>query len=238
MNIKVWSDFVCPFCYIGKRRLEEALQQFPHREEVQIEFKSFELDPQAPKDTDMTEAEILSKKYGVSVEKAKQMTEQVAQQAEAVGLVFAFETMIPTNTFDAHRLAKLAKVKGKEAEITEKLFYAHFTESKHIGDVETLLHIADAVGLDREEVEHVLHSPDEYASDVREDEKRAHAIGVQGVPFFVVNDKYAISGAQPAESIVKALQQAWEEAHPQELQHLTGEGSACMDGQCDVPEKE
>lgn len=240
LNIKIWSDFVCPFCYIGKRRLEEALEQFPHREEVKIEFKSFELDPEAPKDTRMTEAEMLAKKYGVSVDEAKKMTAQVAKQAETVGLTFHFETMIPTNTFDAHRLTKFAKTKGKETDITEKLLYAHFTESKHIGDLETLINIADTVGLDSQEVNNVLQSADEYANEVRADENMARNIGVRGVPFFVINDKYAISGAQPTVAFLKALQKAWDEEQLPVLKNLSGEegeGSLCKDGQCEFPNK-
>ncbi|WP_243292498.1 DsbA family oxidoreductase [Bacillus sp. FJAT-47783] len=240
MNIKIWSDFVCPFCYIGKRRLEEALKQFPHREGVKIEFKSFELDPEAPKDTRMTEAEMLAKKYGVSVDEAKKMTAQVAKQAETVGLTFHFETMIPTNTFDAHRLAKYAKTKGKETDITENLLYAHFTESKHIGDLETLMNIAHAVGLDPKEVKNVLYNADEYANEVRADENMARKIGVRGVPFFVINDKYAISGAQPTETFLKALEKAWEEEQSPDLQRLSEEeeaGSMCGEGQCEIPNK-
>jgi predicted DsbA family dithiol-disulfide isomerase len=238
MKIEVWSDFVCPFCYIGKRRLEEALEQFPHKEDVEVIFKSFELDPNSERNSGKTIHEALASKYGTSIEQAKKMNENMGQQAAAVGLDFQFDNMIPTNTFDAHRLAKYAKNAGKAPEMTERLLKAYFTQSQHIGSHETLLKLAEEVGLDRNESEAVLRSSD-FENEVRADEEEARNIGVQGVPFFVLNRKYAISGAQPLEVFTNALQKVWEEENAQpSLQTLTSEGSdgmTCSDDGCEIP---
>jgi protein disulfide-isomerase len=238
MKIEVWSDFACPFCYIGKRRLEEALEQFPNREEVEVVFKSFELDPNASGDPNRSIHEIIAKKYGMSVEQAKQMNDGIVQQAASVGLDFQFETLIRANTFDAHRLAKFAEAKGKDAEVTERLLKAYFTDSKHLGDRETLLELAVEAGLDRAEAEAVLKGND-YETTVRNEEAEARQIGVQGVPFFVLNNKYAISGAQPSEVFAGALQKVWEEENGQPaLQSLSsadGEGTVCTEDGCEIP---
>lgn len=242
MKIEVWSDFVCPFCYIGKRRLEEALGQFAHKDQVEVEYKSFELDPDAAKDTDKSIHELLASKYGMSVEEAKQTNEGVGQQAASVGLTYNFDTMKSTNTFDAHRLAKFAKTKGKEAEVTEKLLYAYFTESKHIGHHETLAEIAESVGLDRQEALDVLADHTAYEADVRNDQSIARQYGISGVPYFVINQKYAISGAQPTEAFTGALEQIWqEESAAPKLQDLSASGAddaSCADGSCAVPNKQ
>ncbi len=238
MKIEVWSDFVCPFCYIGKRRLEEALATFEHGDEVEVEFHSFELDPNAKKNDDKSIHELLASKYGMSVEQAKQSNVNLGQQAKEVGLDFQFETMKPTNTFDAHRLAKLAKQQGKELELTESLLKAYFTDSKHIGDHETLTDLSVSVGLDREEVNEVLVS-DRFTEEVRADEEEARQIGVQGVPFFVLNRKYAISGAQPLEAFVGALQKVWDEENTapafQSLSVDDSQGAVCTDDGCELP---
>ncbi|MEY2196510.1 DsbA family oxidoreductase [Neobacillus sp. BF23-41] len=239
MKIEVWSDYVCPFCYIGKRRLEVALDQFPHRDKVEVEFKSFELDPNSPKNIGQNIHEVLGKKYGMSVEKAKEANQGVGQQAATVGLKFNFDEMKPTNTFDAHRLAKFAKTQGKEAVVSEMLLHAYFTESKHIGDIETLADLAEAAGLNRQEVVQVLNDKEAYATDVRQDESLAQQYGVRGVPYFVINQKYAISGAQPTETFMGALQKVWEEESPTlVLQDLSTEDDvSCADGSCAIPEK-
>jgi predicted DsbA family dithiol-disulfide isomerase len=239
MKIEVWSDFVCPFCYIGKRRLEQALAQFPHKDQVEIEYKSFELDPNAPKDSDKNIHELLASKYGMTVEQAKQQNDGIRQHAASVGLTYHFDTMKPTNTFDAHRLAKFAKMKGKEAEIIEKLMYAYFTESKHIGEHETLADIAESAGLDRQETLKVLEDKNAYANDVRIDQAIAQQYGIRGVPYFVINQKYAISGAQPTETFINALNKIWEEEASapkfQDLSTDSAEDASCVDGSCAVP---
>ncbi|MFD0047739.1 DsbA family oxidoreductase [Actinomycetes bacterium NPDC127524] len=239
MKIEVWSDFVCPFCYIGKRRLEAALSQFPHKDQVEVEFKSFELDPNSALNAGENIHEMLAKKYGMSIEQAKQANAGIGQQAQSEGLEFNFENMKPTNTFDAHRLAKFAKLHGKEAVLTEKLLYAYFTESKIVSDPEVLADIAEASGLDREEAKEVLSDKNAYAADVRQDESMAQQYGITGVPYFVINQKYAISGAQSAETFTGALQQVWQEENPvQKLKDLSGDTPAdafCADGSCAVP---
>ncbi|THE12719.1 DsbA family oxidoreductase [Bacillus timonensis] len=216
MKIEVWSDFVCPFCYVGKRRLEQALEQFPHREQVEVEFKSFELDPNAKPYSGQSIHELLASKYGTSVEQAKQMNENVGEQAAGVGLNYNFDTMKHTNTFDAHRLAKFAATEGKEKEMTEILLHSYFEEGKLISDHEVLADLAESVGLDRQATLDVLKDEKKFANDVRIDESLAQQIGVTGVPFFVINQKYAISGAQPTSTFLGALQQVWTEENSAE----------------------
>ncbi|ACJ33987.1 DsbA family oxidoreductase [Anoxybacillus flavithermus] len=234
MKIEIWSDFVCPFCYIGKRRLEEALSSFPHRENVEIIFRSFELDPNAKKETSLSIHEMIARKYGISVDEAKRANADIGKQAAALGLTFHFETMKPTNTFDAHRLAQYAKEKGKLDEVVERLFYAYFTESKRISDRNVLLELAEVAGLDRKEVEMMLDS-ERYAEHVRNEEAIAAQLGVRGVPFFVLNQKYAISGAQPVDVFRQALEKVWaEEQQSSSLQSLAEEGKICTDENCAI----
>lgn len=210
MKIEVWSDFGCPFCYIGKRRLERALESFSHRDEIELVYRSFELDPGAPKDTESSIHELLAVKYGLSLEQAQESNRNVAQQAQTEGLTYNFDTIIPTNTFDAHRLAHYAGEQGRAKEMTERLFRAYFTDSLHIGDWDTLVRLAEEVGLEGTAVREVLEQ-DTYADVVREDENEARRLGIRGVPFFVLRGKYAVSGAQPLEIFQGALLRAWED---------------------------
>lgn len=241
MKIEVWSDFVCPFCYIGKRRLEEALAQFPQRDQVEVEFKSFELDPNSPKYNGKNIHEVLAAKYGMSIEQAKQANQGVGQQAASVGLTFNFDDMKPTNTFDAHRLAKFAKTKGKEKEVTEKLLHSYFTDSQLISDMDTLADLAEDAGLDREESLTVLQDQNAFTNDVRIDQAIAQQYKITGVPFFIINQKYAISGAQPTTTFAGALQKVWEEENPapvfEDLSTVSPEDASCVDGSCAIPEK-
>ena len=234
MHIEVWSDFVCPFCYIGKRRLEEALADFPEADEVEVSFKSFELDPNAPVDTEKNMYELLSAKYGKSVEEMKQMAENMRQQAAEMGLDFQFDTIVPTNTFDAHRLFQRAREQGLGEQVSEELFHAHFEKSEHIGDREKLTNIALKVGMSQEDVE-AAFSEDRYAESVRHEEHEAQQIGVQGVPFFVINRKYAISGAQPKEAFLNGLRKALdEEKKAPAFESIGDEGTGvCTDDGCD-----
>jgi predicted DsbA family dithiol-disulfide isomerase len=211
MKIEIWSDYVCPFCYIGKRRLEEALEQTGLGETTEIVFKAFELDPNSPAVSDTLIKESLAKKYGMSVEEAKKMTDNVVDQAKAVGLNYNFDVMTPANTFNAHRLAKLAEQEGVDKTISENLLKAYFIEGEKIGTDDVLLRIAEEAGISRDRAKEVLDS-DEFAEEVKMDIAEAQQIGVKGVPFFVINRKYAISGAQPADAFANALRQATEEA--------------------------
>jgi predicted DsbA family dithiol-disulfide isomerase len=236
MKVEIWSDFVCPFCYIGKRRFESALEQFPHRNEVEIVYRSYELDRNSQIDLPGDIHEMLASKYGMSREKAMAMNFNVGEQAQTVGLTYHFDKMKPTNTFDAHRLAHFAGRYGKSAEMTERLLQAYFTEGSHIGDHDTLISLAAELELDRDEVAAML-SGDEGKAEVRSDEQEAAALGVRGVPFFVINRKYAISGAQPAELFADTLNKVWSEDHP--LVFVNGadgeSADVCEDGVCGVP---
>ena len=209
MNIEIWSDFACPFCYMGKRRLELALEQFANRSEVRIVYRSFELDPNAPRDVAIDVYDMLSSKYGVSRSQAIAMNRQVAEQGKELGLIYRFDTMILTNTFDAHRLTHWAAVCGKQAEMAERLFRAHFTDSLHIGRHETLIALAEEAGLDRAAAEEMLKGA-AFAEEVRNDEREAARFGIRGVPFFLIDRKYAVSGAQPVDVFLEALRKGWE----------------------------
>ena len=238
MKIEVWSDYACPFCYIGKRRLEEALSNFEQKSKEEVVYKSFELDPNAPIETNQSIYEILAGKYGTTLERAKQMSEGVVEQAESVGLQFDFDALIPTNTFNAHRLAKLAESKGKDKELVEKLLEAYFVQGKHIGKESELVQLAESVGLVKAEVLELLNSST-FEEEVRKDQYEAKTIGVQGVPFFVINNKYAISGAQPTEVFLNSLNKVWEEenASPKLMNLSTDDIGVCTDDGCAIEEK-
>lgn len=208
MKIEIWSDYVCPFCYIGKRRLETALEQFAYRNEVVIEYRSFELNPQASMYSGKNMHQILSEKHGMSIEQAKKANAELGQQAAMMGLVYNFDHMKPTNTFDAHRLTQYAKSVGKDKDLSEKLFYSYYTDSKLISDHDTLADIAESVGMSRDDSMAILRDSSKYANDVRSDEATAKQLGIKGAPFFVIDRKYAISGAQPTEVFINALNQA------------------------------
>lgn len=235
MKIEVWSDFVCPFCYIGKRRMESALEDFPHKDKISVAYKSYELDPNADENPGVNMHELLAKKFGMSVEEAKKKNMDVAKQAAAVGLTYNFDDMKSTNTFDAHRVAQYATKHGKGKEITERLLHAYFTESKLISDHETLVALAKEVGMDADEVASLLHL-NKYGNMVRDDEDQARQIGVQGVPFFVFNEKYAVSGAQPTEVFKEVLEKVWEEESKEpvieSLNPAHSETTYCTDEGC------
>lgn len=234
MKIEVWSDFVCPFCYIGKRRLEEALELTGFASQAEVEFKSYQLDPNTPKVSEKSMYEVLAEKYGSTLEAAKNMTSQVAEQAKTVGLAYNFDAMKPANTLDAHRLVKWASEQGKANEVNELMLHAYFIDAKEIGKHGVLLELIGSIGLSSEEAEKVLNS-DAYLTDVQADITRAVQIGVRGVPFFVLNDKYAISGAQPTETFVGALNKiAEEEGISPKLQLLGEDANLCTDDTCDI----
>lgn len=211
MKIEIWFDFICPFCYLGKRRLENALAQLPNQDKVEIEYRSFELDPAQPLYSGKNVYQLLSEKYRMSIEEAIKANESIGRQATEDGLSYHFDEMKPTNTFDAHRLVKYAKTVGKEKEITEKIFYNYFTESELISEHDTLVQIAVAEGLDRDAVFAVLKDRSRYEYDIRNDEALAQQNGVTGVPYILINQKYVISGAQPAEVFKNTIQKIWQE---------------------------
>jgi len=205
IKVEIWSDFLCPFCYIGKRRFQAALDAYPERDQVEVIWRSFELDPNAKRDFNISIHELLATKYGRTLEWALETNANLEAQALQLGLQFHMDQVIPTNSFLAHRLLHLAKSLGQQDAVSEKIFAAYFTEGRHIGKVETLLEIAETVGLDLVQARKVLHSND-FSDAVRQDEDEAQLFGLTGVPAFVFNRKYLISGAQPAEVLTQALQ--------------------------------
>ena len=233
MKIEIWSDIACPWCYIGKRRLERALAARPGGrevggEEVEITWRSFELDPGAPPAREESLEEILSRKYGMSLEKARQMQAHVAAVAAEEGLAFHFDAVKPGNTFDAHRLIHLAASEGRQGEMKERLLRAYFTEGIRVGDRSALAEIAADVGLDAEEARAALAS-DRYAEDVRRDQARARELGIGGVPFFLFNGELDVSGAQPPE----VFAQVFAELGAQEHAAGASAGPACDDEGCE-----
>ena len=237
MKIEVWSDFVCPFCYIGKRRLETALEAFPNKESVTVEYKSYQLDPTARHIPGKDFYETFSELKGMPLGQVKTMNHQVGEQAKTVGLDYRFDAMQYANTFDAHRVAQFAIKNGKGNEITERFLYAYFTESELLSDHDTLVKLADQVGLDGDEVKKLLQS-EKYSQQVNEDIDVARQIGVQGVPFFVFNEKYAVSGAQPSEVFTEVLEKVWEEEERNPVLQTTkpekSKTSYCTDEGCDL----
>jgi len=208
MKVDIWSDVRCPFCYIGKRKFEAALAQFEHKDEVQVEWHSFELDPNAETKPEVNAVDYLAERYGRPREWAEEMHENVTQTAAEVGLNFNLGISVVASSFDAHRLIQLAKTENLGDVIEEKLFEAHFSEGVNISSHEALAEIGTSIGLDRLTVETMLRGKD-FTDEVRFDERTAQEIGVRGVPFFVFDQKLAVSGAQPPETFLGAMQQAW-----------------------------
>lgn len=209
-KIEIWSDYVCPFCYIGKRTLEQALVKTGFNNQCEVTFKAYQLDPATPVDSDISVYESLAAKFGNSVGQAKEMTKGVAAHARQVGLEYDFEHMVQANTLAAHRLVKWAATHGREALLTEQLLNAYFVKAEHIGKHQVLLDNAEAIGLPRHEAKAVLDS-DDFLTEVHQDIAEAGQLGVQGVPFFVINRKYAISGAQPLEAFIDSIEQIADE---------------------------
>jgi predicted DsbA family dithiol-disulfide isomerase len=211
MQVEIWSDPVCPWCYLGKRRFERALDSFDHRDEVTVVYRSFELDPSAPPGVTTPTVERLAGKYGMTDGQAGEAQRQMEQRAAEEGLEFRMDGLRSGNTRDAHRLLHLAKAHGVQAELAERLHRAYFTEQASIFDHSSLTELAVEAGLDRDDVIRVLASQ-EYGDAVDTDEAMAQALGVNGVPLFVIDRRYGISGAQPPEVIARVLDQAWAEA--------------------------
>lgn len=230
LRVDVWSDIACPWCFVGKRRLEAALDQFEHRDEVEVIWHAFELDPTAPSvlPTEPSYVERLAKKYRCSTEQGQAMIDRMVQTAAADGLAFRFDKIRPGNTFDAHRLIHLAQERGKQDAVKERFLTAYLEEGEPIGDGEALRRLATEAGLDEAEVTEVLES-DAYAEDVRNDERTAASLGVSGVPFFVFAQRFGVSGAQPAEALAEVLEQAYHQTN----EAMIEEGAACGPEGCD-----
>lgn len=204
LRIDIWSDFACPFCYIGKRNLEKALEELEIVGKVDIVFHSFQLDPDAKKDNQSSILEILSKKYKIDKDESQRMIDRVVDMAKDVGLNYNYDKVVETNTFDAHRLVHYAKEENKDEEIIERLFKAYFIEGLDIGDIETLARISKESGLDREGAMEVLGKGG-YSAKVNSDKDLAKELGITSVPFFVINNKTAIPGAQSSHVFLKVL---------------------------------
>lgn len=230
LRIDIWSDIACPWCYVGKRHLEQALSKFPEAASVQVVWHAFELNPSAPRETkeEGSYAERLAKKYGSSVNEAQSRIDHLVSVARGDGLALDFERIRPGNTFDAHRIVHYAREVGAQDAVKERFLRGYLSEGEAIGNPEVVLRLATEAGLDADRVSAILSS-DTYAREVRTDEAEAQRLGIHGVPFFVVGGRYALSGAQPAELMGRALRQAWTElSAPVEY----AEGAACGPDGC------
>ena len=235
MKVEIWSDVMCPFCYIGKRRLEEALEQFDHSEDIEVEWKSFQLRPEMETQPEVSINEHLAEAKGWSVQEAAEFNKRMQDMADETGLTFNMDQAVVANSFDAHRFAHFAKDQGKGDAAEEALFKAYFTDGKNTDDHDVLVALGETIGLDTEKTRAVLES-EQYANAVKHDISVSRNIGVQGVPFFVFNRKYAVSGAQPTDTFLDVLKKSWQEwnenQQPVALNTETN-GAACgPDGNC------
>ncbi|HXW39229.1 MAG TPA: DsbA family oxidoreductase, partial [Acidimicrobiales bacterium] len=233
MLVEIWSDIVCPWCYIGKRRFEAALAQFDHADQVEVRWRSFELDPRASARRSRTMAEHIAAKYGTSVEEAAERLGGMDRLAAKDGLHYDLAKTQGGNTFDAHRLIHLGYEKDPAtgAGLKEALLHAYFEELRPIGDREVLLDVAERVGLDRAEVTRTLES-DRFAADVRRDEAEAGVLGCTGVPFFVFDRTFAVPGAQDPETFLLTLRRAWDRGNAPAAVSTGGGAGACPDDSC------
>lgn len=232
MKVEIWSDVMCPFCYIGKRRFENALEQLPFKNEIEVEWKSFQLDPSLKHEPGKNINQYLAERKGISVQKAKELNEQVTGMAAEEGLQYDFDKAVVANSFDAHRFSHLAAKHGKGDAAEERLFKAYFTEGRNIADHDTLVELGKSIGLDGTEVDQVLKG-DAYAQEVQQDIAEAAAIGVRGVPFFVIDRKYAVSGAQASTTFAQVFERAYTEWKKENNQFTTIQGEVCStDGDC------
>jgi predicted DsbA family dithiol-disulfide isomerase len=228
VNVEIWSDIACPWCYVGKRRFEAALAAYEHADEVQLTWRSFELDPSAPLDRAVDGAQHLADKYGMSRDEALAMQAKMTDTAASEGLDFRFDIARGGNTFDAHRIVHLAAAHGLQDAMKERIMRAYLTEGELIGDHEVLERLAVEVGLGAEEVRDVL-AGDRYAAEVRDDERTAAGLGIHAVPFFVVDRRIGASGAQPPAALLELLRQA----RPEEpAVQVVAEGATCGPDGC------
>ncbi|TZF86414.1 DsbA family oxidoreductase (plasmid) [Pedobacter sp. BS3] len=236
MKVEIWSDVMCPFCYIGKRHFEQALETLPFKNEITVEWKSFQLNPEYKNTSGESLYEYLAKSKGISVEQAKAMTSQVAGMANAAGLKIDFAHNIPANSFNAHRIIHLAAKHSLQDKAEEAFFNAHFVQNLDVDKPDVLLQVATEIGLDKDETAALL-SGDEFADAVRYDQYEAQNLGIRGVPYFVLDRKYGISGAQPVDMFTQALTQSfteWKATQPQtKLTSLGSQnGANCDENGC------
>lgn len=212
MKVEIWSDVMCPFCYIGKRKFEKSLEEF-HGDEVQVTWRSFQLNPGLKTEPGKNIHQYLAEIKGISTKQAKQLNDRVTKMAADAGLRYNFDTAVVANSFDAHRFSHLAKKHGLQDAAEERLFAAYFSEGKNTADHEALAELGGEIGLDKNEVRRMLNS-DEYSREVEEDITEAQRLGIHAVPFFVFDRKYAVSGAQPSEVFREAMETSLREANP------------------------
>jgi predicted DsbA family dithiol-disulfide isomerase len=229
MELEIWSDIACPWCYIGKRRFEAALAEFEHRDDVRVTWRSFELDPAAPPEREGDRAERLAEKYGMTVERAREMERNLTETAAGEGLDFRFDIARSGATFDSHRVVHLAAEHGLQDAMKERLLRAYFTEGELMSDHDTLVRLASEVGLDADEVRAML-AGDRFAAEVRDDERTATQFGISAVPTFVVDRALGASGAHPPEALLQLLHQGWEQSQPVPV--IAGGESCDVDGNC------
>lgn len=235
MKIEIWSDVICPFCYIGKRNFETALEQFADKKNIEVIWKSFQLDPTIPEVATESYTDYLVKRKGMAVEQVQGMLSNVTQMATQVGLDYHLDQSVIVNSLKAHQLIQFAKSKNLGNEAEERLFKAFFIEGKNIADTETLVQLGKDFGLDESEIKAILED-EKYKYEIAQDIQEAQNIGVTGVPFFVFDRKYAVSGAQPAEAFLETLNKSfveWRKSNPEAILEIT-EGKSCtVDGKCD-----
>ncbi|MBV9047856.1 MAG: DsbA family oxidoreductase [Solirubrobacterales bacterium] len=230
MDVEIWSDIACPWCYIGKRRFEAALAEFEHRDDVRVRWRSFELDPSAPAEREGERAARLAEKYGITVERAREMERQMTETAASEGLEFRFDRARSGATFDAHRVVHLAAEHGVQDAMKERLLRAYFTEGELMSDRDRLVHLAIEVGLDEDAVREML-AGDRLADEVRADERTAARFGISAVPTFVVDRALGVSGAHPPEALLELLREGWARRRPAPV--VLAGGEACgVDGDC------
>ncbi len=235
MKIEIWSDIMCPFCYIGKRNLETALEQFPDKDSIEIIWKSYQLNPSIPELPNESYQDYLVKHKGMGAEQVKGMLNNVAESAKQVGLEYNFDSAVMVNSLSAHKLIQFAKTKGLGDEAEERLFLAFFTEGKNIADLNTLTALGKEIGLDETQIK-TAFTDEKYASLVKQDIQEAQQVGVQGVPFFVIDRKYAVSGAQPSQAFLQSLEKAfpeWRKLNPETKLEVTQGQSCTPDGICE-----
>ena len=236
MKIEIWSDVMCPFCYIGKRNLESALEQFEDSKHIEVIWKSFQLDPEMPQIAKENYVDYLVQRKGMSEEQVKEMLANVTESAKQVGLTYDLDKSVLVNSINAHKLLQFATTKGLGNELEERLFSAFFTEGKNIADLATLTQLGKEIGLDENELQ-IAFTDDNYAYRIAQDIAEARHIGVQGVPFFGLDSRYGVSGAQPPSELLQNIEVAfteWEKRNPKIKLKMTSEGPSCTpDGICE-----
>ncbi|MBZ4190784.1 MULTISPECIES: DsbA family oxidoreductase [Bacteroidota] len=233
MKVQIWSDVMCPFCYIAKNNFEKAIEQLPFANDIQVEWKSYQLDPELKENSgSKTFGQYLMERKGFSAPQTKQFLQQLTDMGQNSGVNFNHDRTFVANTFPAHKLLHLAKKAGKDNEMEELLFRALFEDGKNIADTELLVSLAEQLGIEREMAKDVLSS-DKFEYEVKQDFMEARNMGISGVPFFVLNDKYSVSGAQPVEAFVSALTQTYKET-VKPLENLGGNDKSCSADGCSL----